>query len=280
MKILRLLVKIVFAAAALFVIMLAGLCVISSDELEREYYRISSPKITGSSDIRIVAISDLHNKVFGYNNSELVSAIDMLDPDLILIAGDMVNKDSDDVETALSLCMELKEIAPLYYGFGNHEGSMVYNRGIRFDQILYANGIKLLINNAESIDIKGNTLDIGSVSTDEEGYDEYARSFVENFEKSDHFKIMITHLPKVYYTKMADVDIDLNIAGHFHGGQIRLPLVGGLFSPEFGFFPKYCSGEFELKNGKLIVSRGLGNHTAIPRINNSPEITVIDLSAG
>lgn len=73
-------------------------------------------------------------------------------------------------------------------------------------------------------------------------------------------------------------DIDLSVSGHFHGGQLRLPGGAGLFHKGDGFFPKYCYGKFELSGGELIVSRGLGNHEKIPRINNKPELVVIDIS--
>ena len=99
------------------------------------------------------------------------------------------------------------------------------------------------------------------------------------FEQKDTLKILIAHCPDLFYEKMAEVNVDLSVAGHFHGGQVRLPVVGGLYAIGHGFFPKYCDGMFTLANGHLFVTRGLGNSHTLPRINNRPEIAVIDVNA-
>ena len=89
---------------------------------------------------------------------------------------------------------------------------------------------------------------------------------------------MISNFPSVYYEKMADADIDLGLCGHYHGGQIQIPFLGGLYSVKHGLFPKYCSGMFEIENGHIFVSRGLGSNNNFPRINNRPELAVIDIN--
>ena len=97
-------------------------------------------------------------------------------------------------------------------------------------------------------------------------------------EEDDSFKLLITHFPDMYYEILADEKIDLGICGHFHGGQIQIPVLGGLYSVDYGLFPKYCNGLYELKNGTIYVSRGLGNSRNIPRINNRPELAVLDIN--
>lgn len=92
-------------------------------------------------------------------------------------------------------------------------------------------------------------------------------------------KILIAHFPDLFYEKLADVNVDLAVAGHYHGGQVQLPLVGGVYSVDNGLFPQYCNGMFSLTNGHLFVTRGLGNSHRSPRINNRPEIAVIDINA-
>lgn len=256
------------------------------DKLSCEFYHLYSNKVPTGETIRVVALADLHDKEFGTDNEDLISDVARMKPDLIVIAGDMVDKSSGDTSIALNLCLKLQEIAPLYYGFGNHESTMVYANGLRFDKELQNAGIPLLINSSETMDIKGTAVDIGSVTTgDDEGYEQYAADFVREFEDSNpdtHLKIMITHFPSLYYDKMKEARFDLGICGHLHGGQIRLPIIGGVYAEwdhKVDLFPKYCYGEFKLDNCTIIVSRGLGNHEIVPRINNRPEITVIDINS-
>ena len=252
---------------------------IFSEKLQTTFFHLYSEKITNTQTIRLVVLSDLHNAEFGEDNSELIEKVQKLSPDLILLAGDMVDKNSDNTEIVLSLCAQLKEIAPVYYGLGNHEGTMMYVNGNRIDSDLRAEGIKVLINDSENVTVKGTTLSIGSVATSLADFDEYSAPFVEQFEQKDTLKILIAHFPDLFYEKLADVNVDLAVAGHYHGGQIQLPLVGGVYSVDNGLFPQYCNGMFSLTNGHLFVTRGLGNSHRSPRINNRPEIAVIDINA-
>lgn len=257
------------------------------NQLCYEFYHLYSGKVTVGENIRVVALSDLHNKQFGADNEELIDAVALMKPDLIVMAGDMVDISSADTSVALKLCMRLQEIAPVYYGFGNHEANMVYVNGKRYDTELEEAGIPLLINSSETINIKDTDIDIGSVTTspDDDEYERFAADFVKDFEDSNpdtHLKIMITHFPSLYYDKMKEASFDLGVCGHLHGGQIRLPVIGGVYAEwnhRLTLFPKYCYGKFQLDNCTIIVSRGLGNHEILPRINNRPEITVIDINS-
>lgn len=263
-------------------VLLAGIWLIFrsvSKELEVTFFHLYSPKIESGETIRVVVLSDLHNETFGNDNCELVEMVRALKPDLILMAGDMVNKDEDDTSTVLSLCSRLTDTAPVWYGLGNHEGIMIYERGIRLDQMLEEEGVHVLIAEEEELEVKGSRILIGSISADTENYEDYGVDFIRQYEKAEEFKLLITHFPDLYYEKLADADIDLGVCGHFHGGQVQLPVVGGLYSVDYGFFPKYCNGMFELDNSTIVVSRGLGNSHKIPRINNRPEIAVIDVNA-
>ena len=286
MRIIKRLILIIF----ILVLAAAGVVVYSyfdQNKLSYELYHLYSDKVAVGENIRVIALADLHNKEFGKDNAELIEEVARMKPDIIVIAGDMVDKSQDNTSTALNLCLRLKEIAPLYYGFGNHESNMVYVQGIRFDEELKAAGINLLINSAQTLNIKDTDIDIGSVATgsDDDEYERYSADFVkefEDYEPDTHLKLMITHFPSLYYDKMKDAKFDLGICGHLHGGQIRLPIVGGLYAEwnhKIELFPKYCYGKFELDNCTIIVSRGLGNHEIVPRINNRPEITVIDINS-
>lgn len=257
----------------------AGWKALTSTKLQVSFFHLYSEKISSLEGFRAVVLSDLHNSEFGTDNMELVEKVQNLSPDVILIAGDMVNKDDPNTEIAVSLCRQLTEIAPVYYGIGNHEGNMIYVSGIRLDGELRDAGVTVLINESVDTEINGTLVSIGSVGTSTLDYDEYSAEFVSEFEQKEDFKLLITHCPDLYYEKMADVNIDLGVCGHYHGGQIQLPVLGGLFSYDHGLFPKYCDGMFQLENSTIFVSRGLGNSHKFPRINNRPEIAVIDVNA-
>lgn len=240
------------------------------------FYRVESSKIL--NDVRIVLLTDLHNHEYGAGNLELVNKIKDLKPDIIAMAGDMVVKDDPDTSVVTDLCSQLLEIAPVYYSMGNHEGEMIYNYNIPLDSELKELGVTVFYNDSVDVDINGNQFRIGGVGTSPEDFEEYSESFVEDFEKTEDFKLLLAHYPSLFYDCMADADIDLALSGHFHGGQIQVPGLGGLFAIPFDLLPEYCDGIFTLQeNGKLVVSRGLGDSRIIPRINNKPELVVVDL---
>ena len=262
-------------AGIVFVITVWGILI--SQRLTVSYQTLQSPKIPEGESIRLVLLSDLHNREFGDDNTELIGRISELMPDLIVMAGDMFTKGDPDTKTVLSLCESLKEIAPVVFGLGNHEGTLIYDQGVRLDGMLTENEIPVLINSTYEIQIRDVPILIGGISSTPETYDEFSKTFVESFVDAEEFKILIAHVPALFYDKMANTEIDLAVSGHYHGGIIRIPGIGGLFSVEDGFFPRYCGGLYELENGSLLVSRGLGNSNWVPRINNPPELVVVDI---
>lgn len=263
--------------AALGILLLVFGPELLSQELETTCYSVSSPKVPQGSSVRVALLSDLHNRQYGEDNRELVELIARQEPDLILMAGDMFTKGDSDYETVLSLCRQLRDIAPIYFGLGNHEGTIIYNEDVRIDGMLVKEGVHVLISSAVETQVNGVPILIGSVAVSEQLFDEYAAEFIEEYEKSDALKLLITHIPSLYYEKMAQTEIDLGLCGHFHGGVVQLPILGGVYSVDYGLFPQYCSGMHQLENSTIVVSRGLGEHRNIPRINNRPELVVIDI---
>ncbi len=266
----------------LAVVLTAGIIIwkcSDDDTFETTFYRVSSAKI--QEPVRLILLTDLHNNEFGRANRDLVKEIERLKPDIIVMAGDMVNGDDPNITIATDLCGKLLKTAPVYYIFGNNEGTLEYAEGgpqVALDAVLLEKGVTVLYNNSISTEIRGNPFEIAGVTAGTDDYEEVAGDAVSAFEKKDGFKLLLTHFPALYYDCLADVDFDLGVAGHFHGGQVRLPDGRGLYHVDEGFFPKYCYGEFSLTHGTLIVSRGLGGHGHLPRINNKPELVVIDIS--
>lgn len=233
-------------------------------------------------DISIALLSDLHNHEYGEDNYELTEAIRKLQPDLIIMAGDMVDYHEIDVSVILTLCDDLKRVAPIYYVLGNHEGVMIYaNDGgnVPLDMYLLQKGIHILYQGRMDVDTVGGTVSLGGFSVPEEETEFIDKQKLREFENSDNYKIIVSHFPSVFYEYLYDGDFDLALAGHYHGGMIRIPGMGGIYHTEDGFFPRYSGGEYQLGKGILIVSRGLGDHTVIPRINNSPELVMVEIES-
>lgn len=249
-----------------------------SNELETTFYHLCSHKVTAGENIRVAVLSDLHNREFGPGNAELLDRIAALKPDLIAVAGDMVNADDENLDIILSLCQSLMEIAPVYYSPGNHESNLMYEKGSPLEGLLQEQGVRVLVNRAEEVTIHRTPLLIGGLTTSTEGYEEYGAAFFEEYEKSSAFKLLIAHYPSLYYEFLADGAVDLGICGHYHNGQVRLPIVGGLYHGDTGFFPQYSGGMYSLPNSTIFVSRGMGGHNGLPRVNNRPELAVIDIN--
>ena len=259
-------------------VLAAGCWQLFSNELETTFFHLYSPKVAAGENIRVVVLSDLHNREFGPENSELVERITALAPDLIAIAGDMVNADDGDLSIILTLCGKLVEIAPVYYSPGNHESNLMYEKDSPLESLLLEQGVRVLVNRAEELTIHRTSLLVGGLTTSTEGYEEYGAAFFEEYEQSSAFKLLIAHYPSLYYEHLANGRVDLGICGHYHGGQFRLPVVGGLYHGDTGLFPKYSGGMYPIAKGTIFVSRGMGGHNGLPRINNRPELAVIDIN--
>ena len=247
------------------------------------FYRLTSEKVGGQ--IRIAVISDMHNREYGDKNEAFISCLQALKPDLILLLGDMVTRDEDDYRPMLDLVSALTEIAPCYGILGNHESERIYYGDDRDLPAKYKNaGLKLLRNSSEDIRIGEDTVQLIGVEGTAYGFEEYGgREFMEKTDiDPSAFCILMAHIPILFEEQLSVYPFDLGLAGHVHGGIVNLPFFGGLFSDEEGFFPKFSAGKYILDNQQtLIISAGLGDSKLFPpRINNTPELVVIDISRG
>ncbi len=245
------------------------------------FYRETSEKV--SAKTRIAVISDIHNREYGENNEVLISDLQTLKPDLILFLGDLVIRNDDDYQPMLNLVAALTRIAPCYGVLGNHESERIYYGNDKALPEKFENaGLKLLRNSREEIQIGEDTLQLIGVEGTAYGFEKYGgREFMEKSEiDPSSYCIVMTHIPILFETQLSQYSFDLGIAGHVHGGIVNLPLLGGLYSDEEGLFPKFYAGECVLDNQQtLIISAGLGDSKHFPpRINNPPELVVIDIS--
>lgn len=245
-------------------------------------HTIRSNKISESFDgFRIIQLSDIHNKDFHGRLSEKVKT---LSPNIIVITGDLIDSRRTDVSVAEKLINELKTIAPIYYVTGNHESRITEYSELR--EILEKNGVEVLDGKNIPIEKNGEAITLtgiddatffgsGTLSEKEIIFAQELKELAQN--REDNFGILLSHRPEIIDI-YADCGFDLAFTGHAHGGQIRLPFVGGLLTPNQGFFPEYDAGEFRKDQLTMIVSRGLGNSVFPFRIANRPEIIVCELA--
>ena len=227
---------------------------------------------------KIVQVSDLHNAEFGENNQNLLLAIKDCSPDIIVITGDIVDSWKTDVEIARTFVNNASEIATVYYVTGNHEARV--NVEDEIDNIPLNENVVVLHNKDVVIENGGSKIQIIGVDdpdykavNDSEGY---MNKRLQKYCDNEYFKILLSHRPELFNTYVEN-DMDVVFSGHAHGGQVRLPLVGGLIAPHQGLCPEYDSGLYVENNTNMIVSRGLGDSIVPLRINNPPELIVVTL---
>lgn len=228
---------------------------------------------------RIVQISDFHNNVLGKDNEKLMDAVQAAKPDIIVITGDFIDSRNTHTDISLNLSKQLVEVAPVYYVTGNHEHRMP-DILAEFETELQKLGVHVLHGESQYITREGKKLQIIGVDDptfyypdDEfEGKEsEELAADVKRLCDSNCSSILLAHRP-VFFDDYAAAGVDVSFAGHEHGGQFRVPFIGGIFAPDEGLMPKYCEGVHTIGDSTLVVSRGLGQSVFPFRVNNSPEL--------
>ncbi len=251
-------------------------------------YEVPSTKV--KKDIRFVLLSDLHSVSFGKDNGKLVEAVKDLNPEGILIAGDMfTSRVGEHTDTALALLEKLSGICPVYYANGNHEQKVKESPsefgGLYEDYVkkLSSFGITLLEN--DSVDLEDLNIRIFGLELPFRYYRKFRRIHPSKEEidtligtsGEDVCNILIAHNPE-YFADYASWGADLTVSGHVHGGLMRLPLLGGVVSPKFTLFPRYSGGIYRIGERSMVLSCGLGTHTLPIRIFNPGEVSLIRIT--
>ena len=272
------------------IFLLLGLCVIlfciwqnNSIVITKSVYRNS--KIPEEFNGYVIAqISDLHNKEFGSGQRPLLNRLESVSPDLIVITGDLVDSRRYRLDPAMQLVNGAVKIAPVYYVSGNHESRLRQYPEIK--SRLTDAGVHVLEDAAEKLSIGNSSIELlglqdpafaDSDDTDEDHTAELA-GHLARWSSPDTFQILLCHRPELF-SLYAEHHMDLVFTGHAHGGQIRLPFVGGLVAPGQGIFPRYTSGSYTRGATTMVVSRGLGNSLFPVRVFNRPEIVVVTLQS-
>ena len=230
--------------------------------------------------LRIVQLSDLHNVVFKDGNAKLIALVEQAEPDMIFITGDMLDSRRTDTQAALRVADKVVDRAPTYYVPGNHEARL--SEYGEFERSLENLGVMVLRNSAVSVERDGEAISIVGVDDpdflDADGGEEAMNVMLDQLDTKG-CTLLLSHRPELFAV-YAEKGIALAFSGHVHGGQIRLPLLGGLYGPHQGFFPEYDGGLYHEDNSAMIVSRGIGNSIFPFRVNNDPEVVLAVLRCG
>ncbi|MDD3335476.1 MAG: metallophosphoesterase [Eubacteriales bacterium] len=257
-------------------------------------YEYNSPKLM--KEIRVLQLSDLHDNAWLLENDRLLQEARRLQPDVIVLTGDMLNYYTVSEEPLLRLMRGLTDIAPTFYSFGNHE--IYYRReheATSLFQKLTEAGITVLADQYKDIQVNGQAVRIGGLYdytynirqlNDEDYRNTDTYIFLASYEDTDAFKLLLCHKPEFLLAEehAPNWDIDLALCGHEHGGQVRLPLLGGFYSTHLGWFSPYLDGAQLINGIPTVISRGLGTYLwssrgfPIPfRFCNTPELSLITL---
>ncbi|MBQ9036802.1 MAG: metallophosphoesterase [Erysipelotrichaceae bacterium] len=244
-------------------------------------YPITNEKI--SEDLKIVQISDFHNTRNENIRSQLIDQIISEDPDVIVITGDLFDSRQLDRQSVAMFLNAIHDVAPMYFITGNHEERLLSDNE---DVLSLLQHYDITILNGNSIRLEENNIIITGIC-DPRRSGKSRGELPENYMKGSleylpvyagYYNILLSHRPE-YFELYCDTDFDLVLTGHAHGGQFILPLIGGLYAPNQGILPKYYAGIHEQNNTSEIISRGIGGLQFPFRINNKPELVVIELES-
>ena len=273
--------KICLLIGSIFAIWLIS-TIIDNKRIQITNYDITSKKV--KNELIIAQISDLHNTSFGKHNKTLVNKIKDIKLDIIAITGDLIDSSKTNITVAMNFINQAVKIAPIYYVPGNHEAWNQSDYSTLKDKLKKA-GVVVLEGEDKEIKVKDNKISLLGI-TDPDYIGEAGISELDVVSTdldtlsydSDNLVILLSHRPELF-SAYKHRDIDLVLTGHAHGGQFRTSLSGGLLAPDQGLFPKYTSGIYKDKEDKtqMIVSRGLGNSVIPIRINNNPEVVVVNV---
>lgn len=252
-------------------------------KLQVSNYNIISNNIpVDFNNYKILQISDFHNTRNKTLTDDLIKEIAKQKPNIIVFTGDFIDANRTNTDIAIKFIKEINNIVPMYFVFGNHESSI---SGYLKEQ-LEKNKVIVLDNKTEVLKVNNSEINLIGIN-DPVMFNENAVSDSEIIKveldnakySEDKYSILLSHRPELFDTYV-EKKLDLILTGHAHGGQIRIPCIGGIIAPNQGFFPKYTKGVCEQNNTTMIVSRGIGNSILPFRINNRPELVIVTLNGG
>ena len=272
------------AGTALTLLTLAAFVRWDNNALELNRAEFSSSRLPDAFDGFVaVQLSDLHGKEFGEGNRRLLDAVASLSPDLIAVTGDLVDEHTArPLEYAAEVGGALSALAPTYYVTGNHEWAARQAEDIC--AALEGAGVICLRNQTVAIERGGGRILLSGIDdpnayADQKTPEDVARELLKTYGEDD-FRLLLAHRNNLFPTEYYRLGYDLTLAGHAHGGLVRLPFTDGLIDPHQGFFPSYTAGFYTVEGQTMFVSRGLGNIFPSVRLFNRPELVALTLRRG
>lgn len=248
-------------------------------------WEVSLPRLT--APVRAAVLSDLHDAEFSQDLAERVAAEE---PDLILLAGDMLNSTSPDAGHLTDLVSRLSETAPVYFAWGNHELDYLAAGTSPLQSELEAAGAAVLERSCADITVNGAALRLGGLyeyafamddfnTCDPERMDPAVYGFLTDFQATDRCRILLSHRPDsfIFGEAAATWGVELVVSGHLHSGQAVLPFLGGVYGGDQGLFPAYVHGLYQKEQVRLAITSGLGTEPGRLRFRNPPEVMILDL---
>ncbi|MGL4374016.1 MAG: metallophosphoesterase [Turicibacter sp.] len=232
-------------------------------------------------DYKIVHLSDLHHQTFGKNQEKLLQQIQKINPDIIFLTGDLIDSKRLGDEASLTLVKHLAANYPIYFVTGNHEAwsgqfTTLNKKLEKMSVNVLRNEAVVLEKGQDHIYLLGIDDPSFQASAHEESVTASNLSMTMADVPKDSYTILLAHRPE-YLGVYAQQKINLVFSGHAHGGQFRLPFIGGLVAPNQGWFPAFTEGVYSKLSTNMVVSRGLGNSIIPIRLFNRPEIVVVTL---
>lgn len=281
---------ILFTIVIVLLVLLFWVMLYDSNRFTVTRHQVIDPRI--KKQCRAVVLADLHNKLYGRENERLLEAIRECRPDFILMAGDMLTaKPGKTLDIALSLMGKLAEDYPVYYGNGNHEHRLkLYpenygDMGERYEKELNRMGIHRLVNSHVKLQEFGLTIygsEIDKLFYKRFKVQDMSPKYLEQImgkPSAEEYAVLLAHNPD-YFPQYAAWGADLVLAGHVHGGMVKVPFLNrGVVSPNIRLFPKYDSGVYREGKSVMLLSRGLGMHTIPIRMFNPGELIVVDFDS-
>ncbi len=262
----------------LIILIILGILVLIAfdDRLKIKTYKVSDDEISNSfNGLKIAQISDLH----GIIPIGLKDALQKQQPDMIALTGDIIDEYVTDLTPVYDFLMDCCNIAPTYYVSGNHEIWRYDYEDVmkKFEEC----GVKVLDNKTVALAKQDDIIYLTGISDpnvwDKEEAIEITEDAISSSLSMDGYNILLFHRADLLDC-FNDANYDLILSGHLHGGQINIPFIGGLISPDMVWMPDYSGGKYKLDNDSIaIVSRGLANTTSVPRLFNRPELVIIEL---
>lgn len=259
-----------FLLAAFFAVNIWVFMLGQNETLNIAEFEIGSVKI--ENPVTIVQLSDLHEKSFGKDNAGLFAAVRSVQPDLIVITGDIIYNsytDSPNFPYMETLAKNCVQTAPSFFITGNHD--RYHPQAVK--EAFAKNGVTVLDGKVTSFNVGDTVLSIGGI--DDPDIDPDSISGID-FNGRENFCLLLAHRPGAF-EDYARAGADLVLAGHTHGGQVRLPWTKAIFYADGGFFPEYSDGLYTKDGAAMVISMGLGSSVIPFRLFAWPEITVTRL---